>query len=178
MELAYVANYAGDQVAAARAAGFKNANKQASAIHNRPRVKAAIEEKQKELIKESGRDLGKAVTLTRNDIINGLHTEAKDAESDSARVSAWSKLADIYMPKGKDIDFSGWYDEELEAFILRGELPKRFFPTPEVNGPRADDHGKPSDNPTNPHRPAAVSSQGPKSPARKKPRKATRTKRS
>jgi hypothetical protein len=155
IELACIANYKGNQVEAARAAGVKNPKKHASAIFKRPRVKAAVEKKIAALMRASGQSLGKSITLSRNDILRGLWKEAREAESDSARVSAWSKLADVFqmVPKGKEVDFTGWFDEELERFVLHGELPKRLFPIEDstVNGPRADDHGKPTDPPTTLH---------------------------
>jgi hypothetical protein len=125
-ELVFVACYVGNQVEAARLAGFKNAKKVASSIYNRPRVKAAIEKKQSALVEQSGRDLGKHITVTRNDIINGLHDLAKDAENDSTKVSAWAQLVDIFGLRARESKgdlFAGWSDEELKHFLKTQEFP-------------------------------------------------------
>ena len=126
LELACIANYKGNQVEAARAAGVKNPKKHASAIFKRPRVKAAIEKKISALINASGRDLGKAITITRNDIINGLAAISQDADSDSAKVSAFRALIDIFGLKASDQKgdpFAGWSDEELKHYRETQEFP-------------------------------------------------------
>lgn len=128
-ELIFVACYAGNQVEAAKLAGFKNAQKQASAIYNRPRVKGAIEQKQKELAKASGQELAKAITITRNDIINRLDRLSEHAESDSTKVSALGELVDIFGLRAKDGKhdlFAGWTEEELTHYADTGELPARY----------------------------------------------------
>src|ERR1700733_4759689 len=74
------------------------------------------------------------ITIDRNDIIMGLADEARgkgDPQGASARVKAWTVLAEIFrlLPKHgacpKD-DFDGWTTTELKDFALTGERPERF----------------------------------------------------
>ena len=124
LELACVANYKGNQVEAAKAAGVKNAKKQASAIFNRPRVKAAVEKKISALVNASGKALATGITISRNDIINELHKIALKAKSESARVAALSQLKDIFGLSAKnDPFFAGWSKEELDEYARTGEIP-------------------------------------------------------
>jgi len=128
-ELVFVACYAGNQVEAAKLAGFKNPKKTASTIYNRPRVKAAIEQKQAALVAASGEKLGKSISITRNDIINRLDWLSEHAESDSTKVSALGELVDIFGLRAKDAKgdlFAGWSDEELDHYSRTGELPARY----------------------------------------------------
>ncbi len=75
------------------------------------------------------------ITIDRNDIIMGFADIARDPlQSATARVAAWSKLADIFMlvPRSaRDIkEFYGWTEEELiEYSASNGEfIPDRFKP--------------------------------------------------
>lgn len=124
----------GDGIDVAIAVGYSK-NRRSTAVTvctllKDPRVQQIIAQKQAAAARESGTREGRGITVTRNDIINGLHTLATSAESDSAKVNAWGKLADIFQltPKGKqDADlFSGWSDEDLEQYRTTGKLPDRF----------------------------------------------------
>jgi len=64
--------FRGNQIEAARLAGFKQPEKVASVIFNRPQVRAAIEAKQAAFVKKVGEREARGVTVTRNDIINRL----------------------------------------------------------------------------------------------------------
>jgi hypothetical protein len=129
LELACIANYKGNQVEAAAAAGVKNPKKNASAIFNRPLVKAALQQKVEAVVKESGKVLGRKITITRNDIINRLDKLSQDAENDSVKVSALTQLKEIFGLKpsdGKGDLFAGWTDEELEHYRRTQEFPARL----------------------------------------------------
>jgi hypothetical protein len=137
-ELLFVNSYGGNQTEAARKAGYKNAAVAASRLMSRPHVREAIDNRLNVATAESARHFGRDITFTRNDIIMGLADEAglgkpeKRAESDSARVSALGKLADIFQltrrgTGDKDL-FVGWTDDELEEYSLTGRLPTRFNP--------------------------------------------------
>jgi phage terminase small subunit len=66
-------------------------------------------------------DMEEADLLTRKDVILGLLTEARTAESDAARVAAWAKLSKI---KGMEIDMvSGLFEHRhhvMEVPVERG----------------------------------------------------------
>src|SRR5579864_6135087 len=103
-ELLFVQHYQGDQTKAAKAAGYARPGEVASRLMKRPHIKKAVDDKLAKAANVNAVEFGKRVQVTRNDIINGLAEEARTAESDSARVSAWRGLADIYrltQPPGK-----------------------------------------------------------------------------
>ena len=141
-------NGPGSGTEAARIAGYGQPQLAAARLVKHPGVVAALKKKQDEVIKASGKKLGRAITITRNDIVMGLVDEAKGADSASARVSAWSKLADIFRitDKTKDADlFDGWTDEELVEYRDTGRLPARFGLSPDSD----DSHPPNSDPPVN-----------------------------
>ena len=114
---------------AAEMAGSKRPGQTAWDMLKRPRVQKAIAEKQLAMVKQSGKQLAKSVTITRNDIINRLDKISEKAESEAARVSALGHLVTIFglNPKHADTDlFAGWTDEELESYRATGTLPPRF----------------------------------------------------
>jgi hypothetical protein len=135
-ELLFVEKFDGDAAKAAELAGYKQPQTMGKRVLAREHVAAAINEKIKCAVKESGKQMGRRIAFSRNDIIMGLADEAglnkekQGAESDSARVSALSKLADIFQlsqKSTKDTDmFAGWTDEELEQFQIHGTVPERF----------------------------------------------------
>lgn len=148
MELKFVQCFEGVPFKAAKDAGYKNPKVSGYKLMRRPRIQKALATKQESLAKQSGKQLGRKIAISRNDIIMGLADIAQKGEGESARVSAYSKLADIFglMPKpsGKDVDmFAGWSDEELQHYRITGELPSRF-------GLSVEDDGKPDPNPTLP----------------------------
>jgi len=101
----------------------------ASAVFNRPQVRAAIKKKQAAFFDKLGKNEARGVKITRNDIINRLDRLSQKAETDSARVMALRELKDIFglSVKHANIDiFAGWNDQELEDYRKTGELPLRF----------------------------------------------------
>jgi hypothetical protein len=148
MKTKFVSAFAGNATEAAEKSGSRRPRQTGYDFMKDPAVLEAIAKKQAAMAQQSGKDLGKRIKITRNDIINGLSGIAEHGESESARVTAYGKLADIFglMPKpsGKDVDiFAGWSDEELLHYRQTGELPSRF-------GPSAEDDGKPIPNPALP----------------------------
>ena len=128
-ELKFVAFYEGNQVKAAQKAGYKFPKAVASAVFNRPQVRAAIKKKQAAFFDKLGKNEARGVKITRNDIINRLDRLSQKAETDSARVMALRELKDIFglSVKHANIDiFAGWNDQELEDYRKTGELPLRF----------------------------------------------------
>lgn len=129
-ESLFVRFHEGNDAAAARSAGYAHPQTQGPEVAKRPHIRAALQAKQDAMVEESGKQQSHAVSVTRNAIINGLAKEATTAESDSARVSAWSKLADIYDLSAKNVRdkdfFKGWTDEELSAFAISGAIPVHF----------------------------------------------------
>jgi hypothetical protein len=134
-EAAFVAHYegAGTVEDATLKAGYKNKH-QGRQLLLKPKIREAILRKQAikldEAAKVQGRQIGKAIKVTRNDIINRLDKLSTTAESESARIAALGHLKDIFglspkTDKGSDI-FTGWTDDELEHYRVTGELPARF----------------------------------------------------
>lgn len=114
---------------AARKAGFRDPKQAASKLMKLPQVKAAIEAKKTVMINESGRDWGRRVSVTRNEIINGFHELSQKPYPPSVRISALGHLKDIYglSAKSNDTDiFAGWTDDELQRYYESGELPPRY----------------------------------------------------
>ena len=128
-ELKFVAFYEGNQVKAAQKAGYKFPKAVASAVFNRPQVRAAIKKKQAAFFDKLGKNEARGVKITRNDIINRLDRLSQKAETDSARVMALRELKDIFglsaRYSGNDL-FAGWTDQELELYHRTGQLPERF----------------------------------------------------
>jgi hypothetical protein len=126
-ELKFVACFGGNQVEAARLAGFKHPEAVASGIFHRPHVEAAIKAKQAAFVKKTGEDEARGVKVTRNDIINRLDFESTTAEEASARIMALRELKDIFglsARNDKDTDFfAGWSIEELDRYGRTGEPP-------------------------------------------------------
>jgi hypothetical protein len=142
-ELKFVACFGGNQIEAARLAGFKQPEKVASVIFNRPQVRAAIEAKQAAFVKKVGEREARGVTVTRNDIINRLDDLSQHAENDSTKVSALRELVDIFGLSSKYSDhdpFAGWTIEELEEFHRSGKWPARYAAPPDESaGTDADE---------------------------------------
>ncbi len=130
-ELKFVAFYEGNQVKAAQKAGYKFPKAVASAVFNRPQVRAAIKKKQAAFFDKLGKNEARGVKITRNDIINRLDRLSQKAETDSARVMALRELKDIFglSARSSNVDlFAGWSDDELEHYRATSELPARFGP--------------------------------------------------
>jgi phage terminase small subunit len=130
-QLKFVACWEGNNTDAARKAGLPFPNVTGAKMMKLPAVKAAIEEKQKEIVAASAGEMVKKSSVTRDDIISGLALLGRSAVSEQARVKAWDSLAEIFQMKVKlnrDVTqlFDGWTEEELEAYSVRGELPQRF----------------------------------------------------
>jgi hypothetical protein len=142
-QIKFVAAWNGDMKEAAIAAGSnpKNAASIGSRTYALPQVQEAIQQKQHAFFTKVGVQQARAVTVTRNDIINRLDALSQTAETDSAKVSALRELKDIYGMSSRNSAhdlFAGWTDEELEAYHRTGELPDRFA-SPDDDGPIHDE---------------------------------------
>lgn len=103
-----------------------------------PAVKARINYLVNQTLKDQRTECRKEyrkITIDRNDIIMGMADLAQNPLTrDSARVTAWSKLADIFclVPRSlEDVkEFYGWTEEELDEYRrTEGEfVPERFKP--------------------------------------------------
>src|SRR5207302_7900329 len=128
-ELRFIGAFAGNATEAARRAKYKNPNVLGPRLAARPHVAEAIRQKQNAMVAESGAQLGRGISVTRNDIINRLDKLSQKAESDSAKVSALRELVIIFglsAKNAKDTDlFAGWTDEELAYYRDTGRLPDR-----------------------------------------------------
>lgn len=131
MQLKYVACWEGNNTDAARRAGFKQPHVAGAKLMRMPQVRAAIEAKQKAMVKASGEDLAKTAKVGRSEIIEWLGAIARSGTNEFARIGACGHLAEIFGMKVKqtrDVTaiFDGWSDEELEAYSCTGELPQRL----------------------------------------------------
>jgi hypothetical protein len=72
----------------------------------------------------------RSIEIDRNDIVMGLADIARYGRSESARVSAWNSLAEIFLLKAKNLrdlkDFDGWTTDELKDYALNGVVPERL----------------------------------------------------
>jgi len=72
----------------------------------------------------------RAIEIDENDIIMGLADIARYGKSESARVSAWNHLSEIFLLKAKNLrdinNFYGWTAEELKNYALTGTVPERL----------------------------------------------------
>lgn len=153
MEALFVAAHKGNDTEAARIAGYKFPNVNAARLMKKPRVRKALAEKNAAMNRELGKVQGKRlakVNITRNEIINILAGIARKSKSDSVRVSATSKLADIFRlsPRNGDNteDQTGWTDDELLDWAIRGIYPVRFRRKQE-SSPSAESLPKPPESP-------------------------------
>lgn len=131
MELKFVLVHEGDDVAAARTAGYKNPNTQGARLMSRPHIRKAVEAKHRKAVEESGKQLGRK--LTKCDVIEGLLQLAKlnpekTRNTITGQVTAWKTIAEIesfLIRKTQDLppDFDNRTDEEKEFFSSHGYWP-------------------------------------------------------
>lgn len=73
-ELLFVQLYVGNASLAAQQAGYKSPRVLGAKLMRRPEVAKAIQQKQEKAIAVAGEQLGRLVTITRDDIISGPPT--------------------------------------------------------------------------------------------------------
>jgi hypothetical protein len=106
-------------------------------LSNRPEVKRRVAELRTAMAKAAEGaaatktyDMYCKIDVSRNLIIMGLVDIARNGTSESARVSAWNHLAEIYMMKAKSLhdveNFRGWTDDELLDYADSSEIPERL----------------------------------------------------
>lgn len=133
MEMKFVHFHNGDDQEAARLAGYKHPKQDAFNILKRQRVIDALAAKkhmQEKIEQEVHRDKIEAITITRNEIVNGLATLARSAASEAVRATAYLGLADIFLLRVKNVrdinKFHGWTADELDEYARSGTVPERF----------------------------------------------------
>lgn len=129
----FIENYKGNATEAAEIAGFKHPRAAGSRLLKNLNIQAAIEAKKHRMelaAKEVEKEQIEKVTITRNDIINGLAGLARGAESEAVRATAYLGLADIFLLRVKNVrdinKFHGWTADELEEYARTGAIPERF----------------------------------------------------
>src|SRR5207302_727398 len=102
-------------------------------LMKKPRIMQALAEKRARMelaAKEVEKEQIEKVTITRNDIINGLAGLARGAESEAVRATAYLGLADIFLLRVKNVrdinKFHGWTADELDEYARTGSVPERF----------------------------------------------------
>ena len=134
MRLAFVLNWKGNAMEAAREAGFSDPKCDAAKLMAIPEIEAAIEKKRERLFDLSARQMVKEITINPAAIINGLAQEAALSENPTSRVKAWDSLAEIF---GMKTHFSADLTDKLSQGKTKEELiyagiHGRWAETPEV----------------------------------------------
>lgn len=134
MEGKFVDAHEGNDTEAAKKAGYKCPHAAAPVLMKRQRVVdalAAKKHKREQIEQEVHRDKIEEITITRNEIVNGLATLARSAEIPPAvRATAYLGLADIFLLRVKNVrdinKFHGWTADELDQYAISGAIPERF----------------------------------------------------
>ena len=132
-KLRFVAAWAGNLLAAARAAGYKNPRDAAYKIMKDTEVVKALQKKQESMLQGSGEQLARTLPLARADVVNRLWQLAQISPQTTngtitGQVKAAQALEEIFS---LNIDrnevlkrqLDGKSEAELEFYVVHGFLP-------------------------------------------------------
>lgn len=135
MQMKVLLSWNGDLVAAARAAGYKNPKVAALNLMKNPVFTYNLQRKQESMAEESGKTLGRQMTVSRTEIINRLWELARMAPTEThgtiyGQIKAAETLAyvfDIKINRPADIDHEvrNRTSAEIDFFVQNGYFPDR-----------------------------------------------------
>ena len=133
-QIGFVAAWTGNATDAARAAGYSHPKASAQQLVHNPAVQEALKEKQIAMAQESGKRLGRQISICRADIINHLWDLACKSASETGnniygQIRATSELADIMGMKIKSTpdlekELAGKTEDEITFFVEHGYFPE------------------------------------------------------
>ena len=134
-KLAFVSAWAGNLLAAARAAGYKNPRDAAYKLMKDPEVVKALQKKQESMLQESGEQLARTLPLSRADVIDRLWQLAqlspeRTNSNITGQVKAAQTLEEIFAlnidrNEGLKRQLQGKSEAEMEFYVIHGFLPHR-----------------------------------------------------
>ena len=132
--LAIITNWCGDTVAAARAAGYRSPRALVKRLNKNPVFLELLKQKQESMAKESGKLLGRRLTMTRAEVINRLWELAQMPPREtnhniSGQLKAAEALAAVFdikiiRPADARKQVEGKTSEEIDFFVANGYWPK------------------------------------------------------
>ena len=127
-QVQFVNAWNGNRTEAARLAGYSKPEIASAKLMRIPAVENALQQKQRAMLQESGRRLGKELAFTRADVLNRLWELANTSAgatnySISSQVRAATALAEMLEPKIDKGDLEGKTVEEVEFLVVHGYLP-------------------------------------------------------
>lgn len=172
-KLRFVAAWAGNLVAAARAAGYKNPKGAAYKLMKDREVVKALLTKQESMLRESGEHLARTLPLSRADVIDRLWQLAQLAPERTncniiGQVKAAQALEQIFalnLDRNELLRrrLEGKSESDLEFFVVHGFLPYREEQK-SISAPSAEPSQLPEST-ANPQSPTVESQVGKRSPA-------------
>ena len=134
LQLKFIARWNGDATAAARAAGYSDPEDSARQLLNNSTVIENLKKKQEAMAQESGKRLGRQITLCRADIINHLWELACKPPSETGnsiygQIKATTELAGIMCMKVNSTpdlekELAGKTEDEITFFVEHGYFPE------------------------------------------------------
>ncbi len=131
--LKFVAAWAGDAIAAARAAGYRHPESVASKIMQNQTVSAEIRRKQRIMTEESAKGLASQLNFNRSHVLNRLWeiaqlTPSQTSNSVSGQVKAAETLAALFDAELKHIaellpQLQTRTPDEIQFWIRHGHFP-------------------------------------------------------
>src|SRR5689334_2789141 len=132
-KLNFVAAWSGNLIAAARAAGYRDAKGAAYKLMKDPEVVKALQKKQEAMLQESGEQFARTIPLSRADVIERLWQLAQlQPHSTNGNITGQVKAAqaleeifalNIDRNPGLKRQMEGKSDAELEFYVVHGFLP-------------------------------------------------------
>ena len=143
-QLRFVAAWAGNLIAAARAAGCKRPKDAAYKLMKDANVVAALQAKQKSMLQESGEHLARTLPLSRADVIDRLWQLAQLSPEQTksnitGQVKAAQALEQIFTLNIDRVEvlrreLQGKSEDEIEFYVVHGFLPHPEHQEPQEPG--------------------------------------------
>ena len=132
-KLRFVGAWSGNLIAAAKAAGYKNAKAAAYRLMQDPEVVKALQKKQESMLQESGEQFARTIPFSRADVIDRLWQLAqlspeRTNSNITGQVKAAQALEEIFALNidrnpGLKRQIEGKSEAELEFYVVHGFLP-------------------------------------------------------
>ena len=134
---AFVGAFNGDQMAAAKTAGFKYPKQAGYRLMQNPAVQEAVKAKQNAMVQSMGKRIADEITISPVEVVNILAEIARSTDKNARgepvnrgpKAAAAKTLAEIFGLRAKDDDdeFLKYLTQaELLAYASTGKLPERF----------------------------------------------------
>jgi hypothetical protein len=140
-QIKVLAFWAGDLIAAARAAGYKEPEQAAYRLMKNPLFVKTLQQKQESMAEQSGKILGERIAVSRTEVLNRLWDLARMTPEQTngtiyGQIKATETLAyvfDIKIVRPADVDdlLRGRTTDEVDYFVANGYFPEDALESPE-----------------------------------------------